>query len=188
MRWNQIIEHLWRYKRFWWFCAALVLLNGLFFMFYGAGETQRIAELQKRYKLERQKVSELRKSQARAQRYALDAAALDTFMGNLDPKIMFPERIKALERLFKSHGLNPAAMTFKSEALPDQSLVRFVSSLQLTGPYPALKSVLNGLQTLPGLFCIDKLSIENTADGQSLTMALEISAYFRDPGGESSSS
>ena len=67
-------------------------------------------------------------------------------------------------------------------------MVRFVSNLRLMGPYPALKSVINGLQALPGLFCIDKLSIENAPDGQSLVMEMEISAYFRDAGNELPSS
>jgi Tfp pilus assembly protein PilO len=71
-------------------------------------------------------------------------------------------------------------LRFKSERVAGLPLVRFVSAIETTGDYDNLKALLNGIRQIPGLFCIERLSITKNRKAGQLVLKMELAAYFRE--------
>ena len=180
MPWSQLLDLLKSHKNYWLLCLGALLANLLFYLIFVAGEVEQINQLQKHYQTERKRLTEIRKLQLRAATYAESQTAWQHFQENTANKMTFPDRLTDLEALFRQHHLNPSGMTFKSEKVADLKLVRFVSTIQTAGKYADLKALLNGIHQLPGLFCIERLSIVKNRQAGTLIMKMDLAAYFND--------
>jgi Tfp pilus assembly protein PilO len=180
MQWSQLIDLLNAHKKFWVLCAGLLLANLIFYLVFVNGEIEQINGLRQSYQASRKDLTDKRKLQLRAREHAASQEAWQTFVDSVDGKIHFPDRLNELKMLFRRHGLNPGELAFKSEPVDGLPLVRFVSAIQTSGDYADLKALLNGIRRLPGLFYIERLSIDKDRDAGRLVMKIELAAYFND--------
>ena len=180
MPWSQLLDLLKSHKYYWLVCAGVLLLNLMFYLVFVAGEREQISQLQQRYQTQRKNLKEMRQRQLQAARYADHQKAWQVFLETVDNKITFPDRLNQLEALFRGNNLDPGGLTFKSEPVAGLPLVRFVSTIETAGNYEDLKTLLNGIRQLPGLFCIERLSITKDRKAGKLIAKMDLAAYFRD--------
>ncbi len=180
MPWSQFYDLLKSHRNYWLLCAGFLILNLFFFLIFIADERDQINQLQKNYQTQRKNLTSLRKLQKQAARYAEHQKAWQAFVETIDDKIIFPDRLSALEALFRRNNLEPGGLTFKSETVAGLPLVRFVSAIDTAGDYGELKALLSGIRQLPGLFCIESLSITKDRKAGTLVAKMELAAYFRD--------
>ena len=180
MQWALVIDFLKSHRNFWTLCAGLVLMNLFFYLFWVTGERDQIDRLQKNYQTQRNNLKKTRQRQLQATRYTDHQKAWQEFLETVDNKIAFPDRLNALEALFRRNNLDPAGLNFKSERVTGLPLVRFVSTIEATGDYDNLKALLNGIRQIPGLFCIERLSITKDRKAGRLIVKMDLAAYFRD--------
>ncbi len=180
MPWSQFYDLLKSHKNYWLLCAGFLILNLLFFLVFIADERDQINQLQTNYQTQRKNLTSMRKLQKQATRYAEHQKAWQAFVETIDDKITFPDRLDALEALFRRNNLEPGGLTFKSEKVAGLPLVRFVSAIDTAGDYGELKALLNGIRQLPGIFCIERLSIIKDRKAGTLVAKMELAAYFRD--------
>ena len=81
--------------------------------------------------------------------------------------------------LFRRHNLDPGELAFQSEPVAGLPLVRFVSAIETSGDYADLKALLNGIRILPGLFYIERLSIDKDRKAGRLVLKIAVAAYFK---------
>ena len=180
MPWALLINLLKSHRNYWLLCVGLILINLLFYIFWVTGERDQINRLQTSYQTQRDSLKEIRKRQIEATRYNDHLKAWQQFVETVDNKIAFPDRLNALEALFRRNNLDPAGLRFKSERVAGLPLVRFVSAIEATGDYDNLKALLNGIRQIPGLFCIERLSITKNRKAGQLILKMELAAYFRE--------
>ena len=180
MSWSQLLDLLKRHQRFWLLCAGVLLANLVFYFAVVSSEFERIRDLRQDYQVIRKDLTAKRKLQQRARHYAENQEARQTFLDRVDDKIHFPDRLNALKMLFRRHRLDPGELAFKSEPVAGLPLVRFVSAIQTSGDYGDLKALLNGIRLMPGLFLIERLSIDKDRQAGTLVMKMDLAAYFRD--------
>ena len=180
MPWSQLIDWLKAHKKFWLLCGGLLLGNLIFHLVVVNSSIEQVNVLRKNYQDGRKALTEKRKLQRQARNYAESQKAWQTFLDAVDHKIHFPDRLNELKMLFRRHQLEPGELVFKSEPVAGLPLVRFVSAIETSGDYDNLKALLNGIRLLPGLFCIERLSIDKDRQAGTLVMKMEVAAYFND--------
>lgn len=177
---NRLIEIIGSYRLFWVVAGIVFLANILFYAFFVASGASQTTQLQSRFKAEREKVMDLRKQQAALQEFQSMQKAWTAFEDYLPGKIAFPERIQELKQMLNRYGLRSDDLSFRSDPVKEQNLVRFTTTLRTSGKYGDFKRFIGDLQAMPGLFCIHRLDIRQPENGGALEMELELSAYFRD--------
>ena len=177
---GRLIDILRSYRLFWMVCGVLLLANMLYYGFFIASESRRVTQLQNRFQTERKKVSEQRKQRAAIQDYQSMQEAWTAFEEFLPGKIQFPERVQKLKQMLNQYRLASGDLSFRSEPVKEEGLIRFTTTLQASGEYIDCKRFIADLQAMPGLFCIHRMDVRQPEDGKPLEMELELSAYFRD--------
>ena len=104
MPWSQFYDLLKSHKNYWLLCAGFLILNLVFFLVFIADERDQINQLQKNYQTQRKNLTSLRKLQKQAARYAEHQKAWQNFVETIDDKIIFPDRLNALEALFRRNN------------------------------------------------------------------------------------
>lgn len=168
------------YRLFWIICGALLLVNVLFYFFVITAESRKSGELQNEFQVARKKVSELRKRQAEVDQFRSMSQAWLAFEESLPGKIQFPEGIQQLKKIITRYRLSSEDLSFRSDAVKDENLVRFATTFKTSGQYADFKRFIGELQAMPGLFCIHKLELRLPGDEKPLEMDIELAAYFRD--------
>ena len=177
---GHLIDIVKAHRLFWVACGVLLLANILFYAFFVASGSSQSAQLQNRFQVERKKVSELRKQQAAFREFQSMQEAWSDFETLLPEKIAFPERIQQLKQMLNRYRLQSEDLSFKSDPVKEENLVRFTTTLRTSGEYGDFKLFIGDLQALPGLFCIQRLDLRQPEGGKPLEMEMELSAYFRD--------
>jgi Tfp pilus assembly protein PilO len=168
------------YHIFWITCGVLLLANIFFYAVFIASGSNQTTQLQNRFQAERKKVMELRKQQAAIQEFQSMQKAWSAFEGFLPGKIAFPERIQQLKQMLNNYRLSAEDLSFRADPDKEQNLVRFSTTLRISGAYGDFKRLIGDLQAMPGLLCIRRLEIQQPKGAKPLEMDLELSAYFRD--------
>jgi Tfp pilus assembly protein PilO len=177
---GRLLDIIKSYRLFWVICGALLLVNVLFYFVYISAESRKIGQLQTQFQAERKKVSELRKRQAEIDQFKSALKAWTAFEESLPGKIQFPERIQQLKQILSRYRLASDDLSFRSEPIKDENLVRFTTTFQTTGQYDDFKRFIAELQTMPGLFCIRRIELQQPGDDKPLEMEIDLAAYFRD--------
>ena len=170
------------YRVFWIICGVLLLANMLFYAVFIASGSGQTTQLQNRFQAERKKVMELRKQQAAIREFQSMQKAWTAFENFLPGKIAFPERIQQLRQMLNRYRLSAEDLSFRADPDKEQNLVRFTTTLRISGEYGDFKRFIGDLQAMPGLLCIHRLEIGQPKDGKPLGMELKLSAYFLDEG------
>jgi len=177
---GRLLDIIKSYRLFWIICGALLLVNVLFYFFYIAAESRKSGQLQNEFQTARKKVSEQRKLQAEIDQFQSMSQAWTAFEEGLPGKIQFPERIQQLKQIIARYRLASEDLSFRSDPIKDENLVRFATTFETTGQYADFKRFIGELQAMPGLFCIHKLELRQPDPEKPLEMDLELAVYFRD--------
>lgn len=177
---GRLLDIIKSYRLFWIICGALLLVNVLFYFFYIAAESGKIGQLQNQFQAERKKVSELRKLQAEIDQFQSMLQAWTAFEESLPGKIQFPERIQQLKQILTRYRLASEDLSFRSDPVKDENLVRFSTTFQTAGQYADFKRFIGELQAMQGLFCIRRLELRQPDGEKPLEMGIDLAAYFRD--------
>ena len=176
---GRLIDVLKSYRLFWIICGGILFVNVLFYFFYIATESTQIAQLQKRYQAERKKVTEQRKLQAEIDRFKSMTQSWREFEQELPGEIEFPERIQQLKKILNRYRLTSDDLTFRSQPLKNDNLIRFSTTFRSQGRYADFKRFIGELQTMPGLFCMHRFEFRQPDGDKPLEMEVALSAYFR---------
>ena len=168
------------YRIFWIVCSVLLLANILFYAVFIASGSSQTTLLQNRFQAKRKEVMALRKQQAAIREFQSMQKAWTAFESFLPGKIAFPERIQQLRQMLNRYRLSAEDLSFRADPDKEQNLVRFTTTLRISGEYGDFKRFIGDLQAMPGLLCIHKLEIRQPRDGKPLEMELDLSAYFRE--------
>ena len=176
---GRLLDILKSYRRFWIVCGVLLVVNVLFYFFFISPATRKTGQLQNQFQVVRKQVSEQRKQQAAVDQYQSMVQTWRDFEQDLPGKIEFPERIQQLKQILSRYGLASEDLSFRSEPVKDENLVRFAATFRTSGQYADFKRFISELQALPGLICIHKLELRQPGGDKPLEMDLELAAYFR---------
>jgi Tfp pilus assembly protein PilO len=182
---GRLFDILKSYRLFWIIGGALLFVNMLFYFFYISSESQKIGQLQNQFQLERKKVSELRKRQAEIDQFQSMSKAWRDFEESLPGKIQFPEHIQRLKQILTRYRLASEDLSFRSDSVKDENLVRFATTFRTAGQYGDFKRFISELQALQGLFCIHRIELRQPGGGKPLEMDIDLAAYFRGDNGSS---
>ena len=177
---DRLLDIIRSYRIFWIVCGVLLLVNILFYAVFIVSGSSQTTLLQNRFQAKRKEVMELRKQQAAIREFQSMQKAWTAFESFLPGKIAFPERIQQLRQMLNRYRLSAEDLSFRADPDEKQNLVRFTTTLRMSGEYADFKRFIGDLQALPGLFCIHRLEIRQPKDGKPLEMELELSAYFRE--------
>ena len=177
---GRLFDILKSYRLFWIVCGGLFLANVVVYVFFIGTASQKTGQLQSRFQAERKKVSEQRKRQAEIDQFHAMQKDWLTFEDSLPGKIQFPERIQQLKQVLNRYRLVSEDLSFRSEPMKNDNLVRFATTFKASGQYSDFKRFIGELQALPGLICIHRIEFRQGDDDKPLMMDLELSAYFRD--------
>ena len=177
---GRLFDILKSYRIFWIVCGGLFLVNVIVYVLFIGTASQKTGLLQSRFQSERKKVSEQRKYLAEINQFHEMQAAWLAFEESLPGKIQFPERVEQLKQILNRYRLVSEDLSFRSEQMKNDNLVRFATSFQATGQYSEFKSFIAELQAMPGLICIHRIDFRQAESDKPLIMDLELSTYFRD--------
>jgi Tfp pilus assembly protein PilO len=177
----------WRRRLLWPFLALLALnVAGLAAytlprVWQARSVASRRQTLQAELELERTRLDGLKAKAAAIRENERDAGRfLKELVGSKEETLL--PLLRGLEKTASELGLEPARMSYSTEALSGAPLVQFVITLPLSGTYPELVSFLGRLEQLPHFVTVDRLAIRGASDGQGPTdLDLTLSAYFRTP-------
>ena len=106
---------------------------------------------------------------------------LSGFKAQLHPKAGFTEVVREFFDIMHKQGLSVEKMSYKPQSIDFKGLLKYSTSVTLTGNYPRLKAFLAGVQNSGQLFCIEKVSFVNrSAERELVDLNLTISTYFRE--------
>jgi hypothetical protein len=100
--------------------------------------------------------------------------------GNPPSDEMLLEQLAMLHRFAAENQLTILRSGYATEAITELSLHRVTIHMELLGPYPAQRRMLNRMLTLLGNLAIEQLSLEKSdAQGEPVTQRLVASLYYR---------
>jgi len=84
-----------------------------------------------------------------------------------------------LSLLARSHDVVFIQSSTSPEDLRDSSLTSLIVNYSLTGDWEDVQRFIHAVETLPDFVVIDNLSLAEGGDGNTLSLALAVSTYFR---------
>ncbi|HSS48957.1 MAG TPA: GspMb/PilO family protein [Thermoanaerobaculia bacterium] len=176
---------IWRQRLWIWVPAVLFFLaNAVAFSVYKLGYAGQVEQLdveihaqeQKRHELNGQyqqlqtMIASVRTNQEQVQQlYA------DRFSTRSRRLTTVTQEVKDLAR---QAGLSPRAITYPEREIQDYGLIKRSFNFSVQGPYPALRKLVNLLETSHSFIVIDELSVASNTEGPELRIDLTLSTLF----------
>ena len=171
--------HLFQYHRISWICIiAVLIVNLIFYAFATRNQKNKIDTLNNAY-VNKRKIEAVNKNDE-SWKYTLINKDLHSFKEYLPTTSSFAESVRDLNRVLYKHGLSISSMIFKPEKTNHLDLWKYTTSFKTRGTYKRLRSMLSDIQNLPGLFCIEDVSLLNHSKKiEDVEMSLTIATYFK---------
>ena len=167
-----------RYKVFIIIICTLMGANVIFYFSAVSSRCKKIDELQQTY-IRKRKTGGTNNN-CKSRRYDVVLKSIDAFRAQLPAATRFFERIGDLNDVLKKNRLSADRMVFKPVKFKKLSIWRYSTSFTARGGYADLRRMLGDLQSLPGLFCIERISLVNHSEKtEEIDMSLTLSTYFR---------
>ncbi|HEV7503998.1 MAG TPA: GspMb/PilO family protein [Thermoanaerobaculia bacterium] len=176
---------IWRQRLWIWVPALLFFLaNAVAFSVYKLGYAGQVEQLdveihaqeQKRHELNGQyqqlqtMIARVRTNQEQVQQlYA------DRFSTRSRRLTTVTQEVKDLAR---QAGLSPRAISYPEREIKDYGLIKRSFNFSVQGPYPALRKLVNLLETSRSFIVIDELSVGSNSEGPELRIDLTLSTLF----------
>ena len=174
-----ILYILKNYKIFCGSAIIILLLNCVLYLSLIKKQKEEISEFQQVYSQKR-KTGRSSPDYNKIGQYLAIRESIRTFKEYIPEASEFAESIKELDTVLHEPGLVTGKRIFKPTRIDTLSLWKYSTSFSVKGKYSKLKSLLANIQNLPGLFCIEKLALQNRSEKtEQVEMTLTISTYFR---------
>jgi Tfp pilus assembly protein PilO len=163
------------------FCGSVIivlLLNSVLYLSLIKNQKEEISTLQQVYSQKRR--AGRSSPDYKISQYLAIRESILTFKEYIPEVSEFAESIKELDTVLHEPGLLAGKRIFKPTRIDTLSLWKYSTSFSVKGKYSNLKSLLANIQNLPGLFCIEKLALQNRSKKtEQMEMTLTIATYFR---------
>jgi Tfp pilus assembly protein PilO len=180
---------IWRQRLWIWVPALLFFLaNAVAFSVYKLGYAGTVEKLDEEIHAQEQKRHELNGQYQQLQtmiarvgtnQEQVQQLYTDRFSTRRNRLTTITQEVKDLAR---QAGLSPRALSYPEKQIQDYGLIKrsFVFSVQ--GPYPALRKLINLLETSHSFIGIDELSVSSNTEGPELRIDLTLSTLFAETG------
>ena len=178
MHLHQLV-HIFRFNKLFWVVLCFLAIANLFFHF--------LAITQQRMKIDALQIN-YRKSRALSSTNSdqiyrkLDSAQKDlhAFKAQLPGNSQFADIVIGLFEAIHNQGLTIGKMSYKTETIVAEGLLKYTTSFIVTGSYLGLKTFLADIQNSKDLLCIEHISFANrSADKEVIDMKLTLATYFK---------
>jgi len=179
---NRFFKAILPYKYLWLFCSIFLIIDLIGFSFIkviNKNHQSKLYELQRQYTTTRQNKSRLAERNRIIHLYLNANEDLEVFRKALPEMATIADQAKILDETIDKHDLFVNKMYFKPEDSGTLSLWKYTTSLTIDGQYSKLKACLADIQSLPGLFCIESLSLKRPENNGPVNMTLNIATYCR---------
>jgi type IV pilus assembly protein PilO len=190
MRLKEMLEQLWKsYRGSLILLGVLLVLNLLLFTALQQFIAPRVAEQESRFLQEQAEVRQLlRKQGATAkspeQLYVLATQDLAKFQQAVPDYQEFTALIEELLVLSSRANLNITQISYRSEELPENLLLKFDLNFNVAGDYKQIKKFIHSLEQSVRLIAIKQISLQS-ADNDGVSLRLSLETFFR-PGSRES--
>lgn len=176
---NRILKAILPYKFLWLFCCIFLIVDLIAFAAITNNHQNRIDELQREYTTSRENNTRLAEKNIVMRQYVKTDEELQLFRETLPEMAMVTDQARILDEAVERYGLFVNKMSFKPEDSKPLSLWKYTTSFTVTGRYKKLKAFLTDIQGLPGLFCIEGLSLKRPDNSELVNMTLHIATYCK---------
>jgi type IV pilus assembly protein PilO len=190
MRLREILEQLWKSQRgLLVLLGVLLVLNLLFFTALQQFIVPRVAEQESRFLQEQTEVRQLLHKQGALakspeQLYVLASQDLSRFQQAVPDYQDFTGLIEELLVLSNRANLNITHISYRSEELPENLLLKFDLNFNVAGDYKQIKKFIHSLEQSVRLIAIKQISLQS-ADNDGVNLRLSLETFFR-PGSRES--
>jgi Tfp pilus assembly protein PilO len=180
---------IWRQRLWIWVPALLFFLaNAVAFSVYKLGYAGTVEKLDEEIHAQEQKRHELNGQYQQLQtmiarvgtnQEQVQQLYADRFSTRRNRLTTITKEVKDLAR---QAGLSPRALSYPEQQIQDYGLIKrsFVFSVQ--GTYPALRKLINLLETSHSFIGIDELNVNSNTEGPELRIDLTLSTLFAEAG------
>jgi Tfp pilus assembly protein PilO len=133
----------------------------------------------------REAMADMKDAEATRDGQSKAAADLDRFYAEVLPKdFMTARRVTQLKltQLARSHDVTFESSAATTEELRDSTLERLRASYSLHGDWEDIRQFLYAIETGPDFVVIDNMQLAEGHATSALSLALELSTYYRIPG------
>jgi type IV pilus assembly protein PilO len=190
MRLREILEQLWKSQRgLLILLGVLLVLNLLLFTALQQFIVPRVAEQEIRFLQEQSEVRQLLHKQGATakspeQFYVLATQDLAKFQQAVPDYQEFTSLIEELLVLSSRANLNITQISYRSEELPENLLLKFDLNFNVAGDYKQIKKFIHSLEQSVRLLAIKQISLQS-ADNDGVSLRLSLETFFR-PGSRES--
>jgi type IV pilus assembly protein PilO len=190
MRLKEMLEQLWKsYRGSLILLGVLLVLNLLLFTALQQFIAPRVAEQESRFLQEQAEVRQLLHKQGATakspeQLYVLATQDLAKFQQAVPDYQEFTALIEELLVLSSRANLNITQISYRSEELPENLLLKFDLNFNVAGDYKQIKKFIHSLEQSVRLIAIKQISLQS-ADNDGVSLRLSLETFFR-PGSRES--
>jgi Tfp pilus assembly protein PilO len=175
--------------RLWLPAVVFVLLNlaGLaaYYLVYSGRAQEKVARFDRLTTTRQDLVAERERLERARDRLEAASEAIDSFykerLGTEAER--FTGVIAEIKLLASTAGLEPAAITYASEPIEEQGVVRRSLSFSVAGSYLDLRRLVNLLELSSSFVTLDRIGLTEDSGGADLRIQLGLSALFADLAG-----
>jgi len=156
----------------------LIFINAGLYAYSAAYQEPHLAGLQIRWAEERRLAAGEAVVDAAAV-YRQGTSDLATWRKRIAPKKEFARFIGGIFETAGNNSLKVGAITYKPERVKGEDLLAYSLSFNVSGKYAAVKSFIADIERLRDIAVIDNISLNGKATEESVTLKLQLTAYFR---------
>jgi type IV pilus assembly protein PilO len=190
MRLTEMLKQLWKsHRSSLILLGALLVLNLLLFTALERWVFPRVTEQESRFLQRQTEVRRLLHKQGStattpAQLYALASQDLSRFQQAVPDYQEFTGLIEELLVLSNRANLNITQISYRSEGLPGNLLLKFDLNFNVAGDYKQIKKFIHSLEQSVRLITINQISLQS-ADNDGVSLRLSLETFFRSGSRES---
>ncbi len=176
---DPLIIILIRYKYLFGISVLVIMINVFLFFSIIKEQEKTILGLQEKYSSIRRMNTSPAGTNSKAEYYFKIKEAIVFFYKMLPSMNSVSDRIITLNEVLGKYKLPPEKIVFTPDKDKKNGLWKYSTSFTVRGQYSSVKSLLAEIQNLPGLFCINNISLKHSKDNRNIDMTLHIATYCK---------
>ena len=156
----------------------LIIINAGLYAYSAAYQEPLLADLQIRW-AEKRRLAAGEAAMDRGAIYRQGTSDLAVWRKRIAPKKEFARFIGGLFETAGNNSLKVGPISYKPERVKGEDLLAYSVGFNVSGKYAAIKSFVADIERLRDIAVIDNISLNGTATVESVTLRLQLTAYFR---------
>jgi type IV pilus assembly protein PilO len=156
----------------------LIIIDAGLYAYSAAYQEPHLAGLQIRW-AEKRRLAAGEAVMDRAAVYRQGTSDLAAWRKRIAPKKEFARFIGDLFETAGNNSLKVGAITYKPEPVKGEDLLAYSIGFTVTGKYAAIKSFIADVERHREIAVIDNISLNGKATEESVSLRLQLTAYFR---------